>query len=128
MLKPLELYRGGDNCPTKSPPFHHAQGQLPFNLAWFTSDHSLAVCYGPVKDYVVTVRNVKEVTPDEWGAFDRVMLYFYPQPAIDLKTQGYDAVRCQFTSGMDTILVLGVSSDNCKNNGSTLYFEEYEEE
>lgn len=129
-IKPetLELYRGGDNCPTKSPPFHHARGQLPFSLGWFTTDHSLAVCYGPVNDYVVTVYTVKEVTPEEWGEFDRVMLYLDPQPVIDLKAQGYDAVRCRFREGMDAVLLLGVSSDNCKNNGSTLYFEEYDEE
>tara|TARA_A100001391_G_scaffold203868_2_gene197407 strand:- start:1207 stop:1452 length:246 start_codon:yes stop_codon:yes gene_type:complete len=81
-----------------------------------------------VNDYVVTVYTVKEVTPEEWSKFDRVMLYLDPQPAIDLKAQGYDAVRCQFREGMDAVLLLGVSSDNCKNNGSTLYFEEYEEE
>tara|TARA_Y100001951_G_scaffold102841_1_gene110318 strand:+ start:170 stop:553 length:384 start_codon:yes stop_codon:yes gene_type:complete len=127
-MKAIELYRGGSNDPTQSPPFHHAQGQLPFNLAWFTSDHSLAACYGPVNDYAVTLHNVKEVTREEWGAFDRVMLFVNPQPALDAKEQGYDAVRCRFTSGMDAILVLGVSSENCRNDGPTLYFEEYEEE
>ena len=124
----LELYRGGPNSAVKAHPFYHASGQLPLKLAWFTSDHSLAACYGPVSDYVVTLHNIKEVTPDEWGAFDRVMLFVNPQPVIEAKEQGYDAVRCRITSGMSAVLVLDVSPGNCEDNGSTLYFEEYEEE
>ncbi len=112
-----EMYRGGNIKPTELLPFLHAQGQLPFNLAWFTKNYTLASYYGPVRNYVLTLYNVKEVTPEEWGAFDRVMLHFYPQPAIDLKAQGYDAVRCQFTSGMDAVLLLGANSDNCRDNG-----------
>jgi hypothetical protein len=45
------------------------------------------------------------------------MLFVNPQPVIDLKAQGYDAVRCQFTSEVSAVLVLGVSPENCKDNG-----------
>tara|TARA_R100001163_G_C4896314_1_gene86934 strand:+ start:92 stop:478 length:387 start_codon:yes stop_codon:yes gene_type:complete len=113
----IELYRGGHSYPTTLQPFYHAQGQLPFNLAWFTSDYALAECYGPVNDYELTLHNIKEVTREEWSAFDRVLLFVNPQPVIDLKAQGYDAVRCQFTSEVSAVLVLGVSLGNCKDNG-----------
>jgi len=124
----IELYRGGPNSAVRAHPFYHAQGRLPFSLAWFTSDRALAECYGPVNDYVVTLHSIKEVTREEWSAFDRVMLFCNPQPVIDLKAQGYDAVRCQFTSEVSAVLVLGVNPGNCKDNGPTLYSEEYGEE
>ena len=89
----LKLFRGGPNNAATLPPTYYTgrsltEGPLPFSLAWFTTEYSLAETYGPVHEYIVTLHNIKDVTPEEWRAFDRVMVFADPQPVIDLKAQG----------------------------------------
>ena len=76
-LEQITFYRGGNKI-TKS--------------AYFSSSELIARCYGPTKEYRLTLRNPKHVEQNEWMAYTTHGLQNNPSTLSELSEKGYDSV------------------------------------